>query len=299
MKIVVLMSTYNGEKYIREQIDSILAQRNIEVVLMVRDDGSTDNTKNILKEYQDRIILIEGQNLGFRKSFMWLIDNAPFGDYYAFADQDDVWEENKLISALKKIQYENQNIPLMYTSALTCVDEKLNYLRKQDFPKLKLSFYSEVVRHRFAGCTYVMNRKLIEICKGASEIEDLVYGHDGFVCVMCWLSGGRVIYDDNSYIKFRRHGDNVSVDGMGIKRRIKNELAFIGPRKNYKLQLFSVIWRNYNNIIIDDYKNFVKEIVNYPNSCLRRIRLAIDPRFDCGIAQANFLFRLSIILGCM
>lgn len=299
MKIAVLMSTYNGEKYLREQIDSILAQKDIDVALMIRDDGSSDGTVKVLKEYGDKLTLVKGANLGFRKSFMWLLDNAPEADYYAFADQDDVWEKDKLIAAVKKIEAEDGEIPLMYTSALTCVDEQLNYLRKQEFPGLKFDFYSEVVRHRFAGCTYVMNRKLKEVCQGASGIDELVYGHDGFVCVMCWLSGGKIIYDQESHINFRRHGDNVSVDGMGLKRRIKNEFAFLGSRKNYKLHLFQVIWKYYKDAIVDEYKPVVEQIVNYRKGFTNRMRFAFDKRLDCGITQANVLFRLSIVLGCM
>lgn len=299
MKIAVLMSTYNGEKFLREQIDSILTQKDTEVLLIVRDDGSSDGTVKVLKEYGDKITLFEGKNIGFRKSFMWLLDNAPEADYYAFADQDDVWEKDKLITAVKKIKAEDNGSPLMYTSALTCVDENLNYLRKQSFPGLKLNFYSEVVRHRFAGCTYVINQRLKEICMGGSKAEELIYGHDGFVCVMCWLSGGKIIYDQDSHIKFRRHGDNVSPDGMGIKRRFKNEFAFLGSRKNYKLHLFQAIWKYYKDVITDDYKPFAEQIINYRSSLINRIRLAFDKRLDCGITQANILFRLSIILGCM
>ena len=92
--VAVLMSTYNGENYIKEQIESIFNQKGVIVKLYVRDDGSKDRTLEILKDYN--VNLEKGTNIGYIKSFMWLIKNVPFADYYALADQDDVWDEDKL-----------------------------------------------------------------------------------------------------------------------------------------------------------------------------------------------------------
>lgn len=92
--ITVLMSTYNGEKYLKEQLDSILNQEQVDLKLLIRDDGSTDGTVNILKEYENshtNIKWYSGLNLGCGKSFFQLVLDAPKSDYYAFVDQDDVW----------------------------------------------------------------------------------------------------------------------------------------------------------------------------------------------------------------
>ncbi len=92
--IVVLMSTYNGEKYIREQLDSIFNQEGIDVKVVVRDDGSKDTTHAILDEYKKthELVWYTGENLKSARSFMDLIYQAPESDYYAFADQDDYWD---------------------------------------------------------------------------------------------------------------------------------------------------------------------------------------------------------------
>ena len=92
-KVIILLSAYNGEKYIREQIKSIINQTYSEIKIYVRDDGSKDQTPQILKEFADEgmIKLYLGENIGFVKSFLWLVKNCENADYYAFADQDDVW----------------------------------------------------------------------------------------------------------------------------------------------------------------------------------------------------------------
>ena len=92
-KVLILLSTYNGERYIKEQIESLLKQENVKVSILVRDDGSTDGTINILNEYQKqgKLKWYTGENLKPAKSFMNLVENAPEYEYYAFCDQDDVW----------------------------------------------------------------------------------------------------------------------------------------------------------------------------------------------------------------
>ena len=93
----VLLSAYNGEAYIKEQIDSILAQT-VPVHLYVRDDGSTDGTLHVLAPYEaaGKLTLLRGENAGFGQSFMMLLAAAEEGDYWAFSDQDDVWEPHKM-----------------------------------------------------------------------------------------------------------------------------------------------------------------------------------------------------------
>ena len=101
--VTVLMSTYNGETYLKEQIDSILAQEGIRVKLLVRDDGSKDSTQQILDDYSKRGLLewYKGENLKSARSFMNLVDTVSLdADYYAFSDQDDFWEKDKLSRAI-------------------------------------------------------------------------------------------------------------------------------------------------------------------------------------------------------
>lgn len=125
--ITVLMSSYNGEKYISEQIDSILHQENCNVNLIVRDDGSSDNTCEILEQYQKNNLLTwysDGENLRPAHSFLRLLANAPDSDYYAFADQDDYWMTDKLDHAIKAIG-NRSDIPMIYYANSELVDSEL------------------------------------------------------------------------------------------------------------------------------------------------------------------------------
>nr|WP_303104047.1 glycosyltransferase [Megamonas funiformis] len=155
------MSTYNGENYLEEQIESLRKQKDVDIKILVRDDGSKDNTVKILEKYKKEGILdfYKGNNVGYAKSFLHLLTNNIEADYYAFCDQDDVWLPDKLIKAIEKIN-ENEK-PSLYASALKRVDENLKFLGIQSFKNLKLTLGAEFTRHRLAGCTFVFNKRWI------------------------------------------------------------------------------------------------------------------------------------------
>lgn len=170
--VQVVMSTYNGEKYLKEQIDSILSQEGVDVRLYIRDDGSSDRTTDILASYQEHknVKIEKGNNLGFAKSFLTALDECDEADYYAFSDQDDVWEKDKLSTAIEILEEESQSTPLLYCSALQRVDENLNPLHVQSYHGLRINLPSMLTRGRLAGCTFVFNNTLRNLVKNADYL---------------------------------------------------------------------------------------------------------------------------------
>ena len=163
MKVAVVMSTYNGEKYLAEQLDSILAQAGVSVSLFVRDDGSTDGTRAILAEYAEKhgnVSVDFAQNVGVGNSFMNALYAVPDTfDYYAFADQDDIWLENKLIEAITLLQSSGK---ALYASNQENVDKDGNSLgmRYGDDADIHLTPVSIISNNTVAGCTFVFTREL-------------------------------------------------------------------------------------------------------------------------------------------
>ena len=134
--IAILMSTYNGERYLREQIDSLLSQTNKDWILYIRDDGSTDGTVLIVKEYEReypyKIVLLEDGlgNLGSGCSFMQLLSSVN-SDYYMFCDQDDVWLSDKIEKTYLKLRtMESEDIgkSVVVFTDLYIVDKSLNII---------------------------------------------------------------------------------------------------------------------------------------------------------------------------
>lgn len=231
-KVAVVMSTYNGEKYLREQLDSILSQKGVEVVLYVRDDGSSDGTKEILNEYTEKhenIHVDFAQNVGVGNSFMNALYATPDTfDYYAFADQDDIWCEDKLYEAAKLLKKSGK---YLYGSNQECVDKDGNSLglRYDENSKIHLTPESILSVNTIAGCTMVLTNDFYKILTDDNKrpepslLENRI--HDVWLAMIASVYDG-IVYDERSYIKYRQHENNVvgaSKDGFvkGLKRRFK------------------------------------------------------------------------------
>lgn len=209
MKVKVLLSAYNGVRYIEEQIESILGQSYKDIELIVRDDGSTDGTIDILKSYAEKgqIQLELGKNVGFVASFFWLIEHAGEGDYFFFSDQDDVWFPDKIEMALEKLENVDASKPVLYFTNYDFYDGEMNFIAHHKSNGNKLSFRNSIVDCAPLGFNSCFNNKARELT--VSNMPKHSQGHDWWMYMLC--SGlGEVIYDDRATVKYRRHNANVS-----------------------------------------------------------------------------------------
>lgn len=259
-KIVILLSTYNGEKYIKEQIDSILNQTYSNIQLIVRDDGSCDSTISILKQYEaeNKLVLYMGENKGFVNSFFELLKKEN-SDYYAFADQDDIWKQDKIERAIKKLEKENNNIPLLYCSNYTICDDKGNI--KEKHRKIKnISFANSLVECIAPGMTMVINRKTTELI--LSKKYDECYYHDWWMYMIC-VSLGKVIYDDYESVIYRRHSDaETKQEQNWIKVQIWRIKQIIFSRyfKNVKKQI-QFFYNEYKEQLEEEHIKIIEPFV--------------------------------------
>ena len=181
--VLVLMSTYNGDKYLEQQIKSIIEQEKVNTEILVRDDGSTDNTIKILDKYQKCGYLqyYKGDNIGPSKSFMDLISHIKNASYVAFSDQDDFWKKDKLIVAVEKLR--NINVPAFYNSVVEVVDEQLVSKGKIYGSKKIYNFATQCSRNNVVGCSVVINRRLIELV--TKYTPNHISMHDQWIAMVC------------------------------------------------------------------------------------------------------------------
>ncbi|MCZ4673875.1 glycosyltransferase family 2 protein [Citrobacter sedlakii] len=212
-KVAVLLSTYNGEKYILEQLQSLRNQyTDFPVDIHIRDDGSNDNTCKIIQDYSKNkgsVFLYQGDNIGVVASFLWLVDNINGYDYYAFCDQDDVWEPLKIFAAVHKLEPLGQNTATVYCSAYDYVDQELKFLgnfrSRSDF-----SLNNILIENCAPGCTLLFNNRMREVYKDITleNISRKIIMHDWFFVILASIFG-KVVYDNNSYLLYRQHANNV------------------------------------------------------------------------------------------
>jgi glycosyltransferase involved in cell wall biosynthesis len=208
-KIQILLSTHNGERYLREQLDSFLALDNYgEAKVLVRDDGSTDGTPQILAEYAERhgFEIIRGENMGFVVSMFELFRHSdPACAYFATSDQDDVWLPDKLSAGIRALEKLPADMPLLYGSATQPVTENLTLVGKPFTAPRGVSFYNAMVQNVVPGHTQILNRPLVDV---------LLSGDVRHATVIDWwiyllASGvGQVIYDAKPRVFYRQHGSN-------------------------------------------------------------------------------------------
>lgn len=218
-QIMVLLSTYNGERYLREQLDSVLAQKEADVRILVRDDGSCDDTVPILEEYRKKGALeyFSGAHLGAAGSFLELLSCAPESPGYALCDQDDIWMPEKLKTAAAGLA--GRKGPALFYHGVTLTDmegrETGYYFREQS--KAQNLAYSALFGDEIPGCTMVLNRALAEAVNAYRP--GYVTIHDAWIHRVCLCVGGTVIGEEKPFLYYRQHDRNT----IGMKKRTLQE----------------------------------------------------------------------------
>lgn len=287
-KVLVLMSTYNGECYLRDQLSSLYRQECVDVHLLVRDDGSSDGTISILNEFSDKygkMTILMGENMGPAKSFHYLIYLAHLEykgyDYYAFCDQDDVWKSDKIKNAVALLEGESAILKLYY-SRTTLTDALLNPIECHSVNEIVNSLYANVISNHSPGCTQVFNYNLL--CKVAFLSTDIqkntssfIPMHDCWVAVVAYACGSKVIVDNSSYILYRQHGKN-SVGGLA--NSCSNRIRRILDEKYcaFRVNLCSIVLKYFGSEIPEENLEFLKKVVEYKNSWFSTFKLLITKK---------------------
>jgi len=294
MKIQVLMSVYNGEKYLVQQIDSVLGQKDVELSLLIRDDGSKDDSIKMIETYMEthpNIHLLKGENIGVIASFYELSLRAGDDfDFYAYCDQDDVWLEDKLSRAVSFLT--KPEIPQLYCSKAQLVDEQLNFLQlsHSGIPRKESAMIQNIV----IGCTAVMNNKMHGLVVERVPDYSQIRMHDSWFYKL-GIFFGEVYFDDESRILYRQHESNAiglsntffgrvmqSVND-GRKRLYLNELIEFQKLFGDKLSAR------------DSYEN--KRYLSAKKSLAGRIRYLVSPYVKKQTFGKNIWFKIQFLLN--
>lgn len=237
MKVNILMATYNGERFLAEQIESIQAQTFSEWNLFIRDDGSTDGTRQIIKQYADtdsRITFInsaETENVGVIKSFFMLVKHRE-ADYYFFSDQDDIWLPEKIELTLAEARRYPQNMPLMVYTDLKIVNQNLEILNdsmiRSQSHHANTELLQELTENTVTGGTAMINHALAEYW---TVTENLLM-HDWYLALLA-TALGKLVYIDQPTELYRQHDNNV----LGARTWSKRLYKWMRPHL-----LFSKYW---------------------------------------------------------
>lgn len=307
--VLVMMATYNGEKYVAEQVDSILAQDGVDVMLLISDDGSCDSTPQICARYVQNTpnvhFSVNKSNKGVAKNFMDMLydSDAKSFDYFAFSDQDDYWMPNKLGKAIEAITAAGEG-PRLYYSDVCNVDEQLNGGSSEysAFGPYSDSFGLLLTVNWASGCTMVFNSAF------ASVLQQYVPSvwprlHDGWVHLVARSTNAQVPDLDHAYIKRRISGQNqVGERGLGSLgfQRIAMMPVYLFKRDanpHWAVKAASELIKGYSQIMDKGCLDLCDTFISAEKSLVKRIKLAFSFEFKSPYPVENILFPIKMLLN--
>lgn len=301
--VTVLMSTYNGQQYLREQMDSLLSQEEVSVKIVIRDDGSKDLTIDILSEYSSRysnVIILEGENCGAEESYNRLCRYAKeniASDYYAFCDQDDVWDKDKLQVAVKQLNERDLRKPLLYFSNLKMVDDRLRFIR--DFyerEEVNTGKSKTLVQIFTYGCTCVFNAKALDYyCR----VEPQQSYHDHWIYCICSFLG-EVIYDPIGHVLYRQHDNNLSGHrSTGIPLLISRiKRPFLGNLGN-SFEILAKQLLLFSEELGSTDLQLISKVADYRKNIFTRLRLLFSSDYRTGDLVKDICIKYRILCSCL
>ena len=295
-RLVVLMSTYNGERYLEEQLASIVAQEVVTPRIFVRDDGSTDHTCQILETWKQKTDLdwYQGDNVGPAKSFMALLSDAGEADLYAFSDQDDIWQPEKMRVALEMIG-QFHDVPALYFCQTQLVDQDLNPIDSVIINPL-LTFGEALVYQFVGGCTMVMNRPLRDIL--CLYTPDYLNMHDIWIYDVAQAIGAKIVFDPIPHILYRQHGDNVIGQTTSTKAPWKDRFHRLSNHNLYpRSRQAQEIFNGFHDKMPEEHLVILNDFIAGRTHLLKRLKLMTDHRFLCADKGIYRNFQLAALLN--
>ena len=297
-KIQVLLSTYNGERFLEKQLDSILAQEDVSFCLLIRDDGSSDGTREILHRYEGykNIDIVYGDNLGITKSYLWLLDNAdPYSDYYAFSDQDDIWLPQKLVHSKQALAQYPSDQPLMCASLSSVIDENDKKLYDLPAPRRGVSFYNAMVQNILPGHTQVINHKMREIILNRGMDHVHVIDWWDYLVAACV---GTIIFLPECLVLHRQHSGNAV--GMTETRlqNLRRRFSYIREgRGNAFSKQLNAFYSRYRDIMPDEYRIETERFLNSLSTFSSRLYYTLSCKVFRQNKKEDLAFRILYLFG--
>lgn len=331
VKIAVLLSTYNGERYIEELLDSLLHQEFENWDLWIRDDGSHDNTVPLIRKFKarlensdrrNRIFFIQGENIGVTSSFFTLADAADSGyDGFAFCDQDDGWHPDKLTRAASALSSHRASAQKNQSSRedLTNAEGPFLYHCRQwmtlaDDPSVRelsplpkrTGFGNALVQNQVVGCSMVINEELRKLMimafsRYGNSVPEHVIMHDWW-CYLIASAFGDIYYDSHPTLTFRRHDRSSSPATTGMLQQISRRAIALQKRSwsvtHILNQAASFQQVHGNDLASSQKKDLLNQAVKLRNSGLFfRVGYFFFGRHNRSKRLETLVFRLLVAAG--
>ena len=299
--VTIILSTFNGEAFLAQQLESLFSQSYPGIRILARDDVSTDLTPRILAEAElsARVeCLRDGGHLGAAQSYFTLLKTAAATstDYIAFCDQDDLWRADKISRAVAALSTLPDGKPALYCSRLEIVDEKLSPLGITVTPN-RIGFGNALVENVCVGCTIVLNREAVDLLCQNLPADAIVHDWWCYLVISCF---GEIIFDPDATIRYRQHGKNVFGVALGRFDRFKRNLrrfAGKGAGRHWQSEQAAEFLAAFGNRIPDRERRMLNDFVKAKSSLRARLKLSLSNQIWRQTRLDDFLWRVLILMN--
>jgi glycosyltransferase involved in cell wall biosynthesis len=246
--VAVLLCTFNGDCFIDEQLESILRQQGVQVHVFASDDGSRDQTLHVLNAFrgwwgESRVSIYRGPGRGYVANFFSLVCSDIEADYFAYADQDDVWDRDKLSRAITALAALGDEKPALYCSRTRLITR--DGAPSGFSPRFKKdpAFANALIQNIGSGNTMVLNRKARDLLRAVGPVD--VPSHDWWTYILVSAAGGTLLYDSTPCVSYRQHHGNVIGSNMTWRDRLARfSLALRGRNRAWNSRNIVVLLKN-------------------------------------------------------
>lgn len=298
--IAIIMCTKNGAEYIEEQLYSVSKQIHKNMDIYILDNDSGDKTVTLIKRFKKnnkylKVFFVEGNDSHYANSFINLTQMIKkYYDYYAFCDQDDVWDSCHTQRAIKKIENTSLNIPAMYCSRTNLINKQGLEIGKSKLFNKKPSFNNALVQSIAGGNTMVFNRLAFNLLGGVKSEKNFIPSHDWMLYLIVSGCGGRVYYNKQPSVSYRQHENNAIGSNLGIINTLKRaNLIFNGAWSS---------WLDSNYEVLKNISELTQENLSHLENFhrLRKIDnvfIRLKEYFQSSIYRQTFLGNLSMSIA--
>lgn len=304
-RVAVLMSTYNGNEFIHEQIESIENQVDVEIELFIRDDGSSESMRTLLRQLMNKysnIHIFFGENKGYMMSFSHLIKSVPdnYG-WYAFADQDDIWDPYKLLTLISKNTNEDGRPTLLYSNAT--VFSESGALGKLYSSEHSFVSFIDCLYRPLYGMSFLLNQPLFAILRETESRAFELFAHDGWTAMVAAYCGS-IQFVNMPLVSYRQHANNVS--GLktehkksGLRHLIKRMIDLPSETRKWRGRVASAaeLLNRLNFDRSDEIQFNIIQRVLKQRQFSNRIRLIVDRKFSAHSVLPNVVLRVLAVRG--
>ena len=301
LKVAILLCTYNGDAYLAELLDSLIAQSYPHWEIHASDDKSQDKTLTILTQYQQqldqpRFAIYTGPTQGYVANFLSLTCNEHIqAEYYAYCDQDDIWEPQKLQRAIDFLSKAPSHIPALYCARTRLVDANANYIGDSPLFKKNPSFANALVQNIGGGNTMVLNNAARTLLRQVSQNIQVI-SHDWWFYLVISGCGGIVFYDSQPSLQYRQHGSNlVGANSSWSARFVRIKRMFKGNFKHWNTLNTQALSKMHHELTPENKIILQRFVASRESGFLRRV-LGV---FHSGIYRQTRLGNLGLMVATL